>query len=47
MNNDTVINTIEIVKKKLKKYTDLKEHEKVKIYLYFKNLILIKNIYFR
>jgi len=39
MNNDTVINTIEIVKKKLKKYTDLKEHGKVKIYLYFKILI--------
>jgi hypothetical protein len=36
MNNDTVINTIEIVKKKLKKYTDLKEHGKVKILSLFK-----------
>ncbi len=31
-NNKTVINTIEIVKKKLKKYTALNEHEKVNYY---------------
>jgi hypothetical protein len=29
MNNETVLTTIEIIKKKLKKYTVLKEHEKV------------------
>ncbi|CAF0829761.1 unnamed protein product [Rotaria sp. Silwood1] len=33
MSNETVITTIEIVQKKLKKYTALKEHEKVKEYL--------------
>lgn len=44
MNNESVLNTIEIVKKKLKKYTDLQEHEKVKLFIFlffFLNLIFL------
>ena len=36
MSNETILPTIEIVKKKLKKYTALKEHGKVITILYLK-----------
>jgi hypothetical protein len=32
MSNESMLNTIEIIKKKLKKYTALKEHGKVKLF---------------
>lgn len=46
MGDETVLTTIEIVKKKLKKYMALQEHGKVNTYLSFQLFLQLK-IHFR